>query len=102
MRNCAALVGGNVAIERVLQTHTLNEMIDQGQRAQTLTLQDEANHCTCPSAYLPLLLATGIKSQQLHRLTRRHNMPLSQSDTARRHNESCHATPPGSHYRAGS
>jgi hypothetical protein len=46
MRNCAALVRGDVPIERVLQTHTLDEMIDEGQRAQTLTLQDEANHCT--------------------------------------------------------
>jgi hypothetical protein len=65
-RKCAALVGGDVPIEGVLQTHTLDEMIDQGQRAQTLTLQDEANHCTCPSAYLSLQLATDDKSQPLH------------------------------------
>jgi hypothetical protein len=50
MRKCAALVRGDVPIERVLQTHALDKMIDDGQRAQTLTLQDEANHCTCPSA----------------------------------------------------
>src|SRR5579864_6716085 len=99
MRNCAALVGGDVPIERVLQTHTLDEMIDQGQRAQTLTLQDEANHCTCRSASPSLLLSKDNKSQQLHWLARRHNMPLSQSDTARRHNENCHDTPTGSHYR---
>src|SRR5215813_5845919 len=99
MRNCAALVGGDVPIERVLQTHALDEMIDQGQRAQTLTLQDEANHCTCPSSYLAILLATVTKNLPIHRRTRRHNMPLSQSDTARRHNGNCHATPTGAHYR---
>jgi hypothetical protein len=75
MGNCAALVRGNVPIERVLQTDALDEMIDQRQRAQSLALQGEANHCACPSQYLALVLATDDKSQPLHRLTRRRNMP---------------------------
>src|SRR5215468_3219357 len=102
MGNCAALVRGDVPIERVLQTDALDEMIDQRQRAQSLALQDEANHCTCPSQYLALVLATDDKSQPLHRLTRRHNVPLSQSDAAKRHSENCHATATRSYYRAGS
>jgi hypothetical protein len=44
MGNCAALVRGDVPIERVLQTDALDEMIDQRQRAQSLALQGEANH----------------------------------------------------------
>ena len=37
-------VRGYVPIEGVLQTHALDEMIDQRQGAQAFALQDEANH----------------------------------------------------------
>jgi hypothetical protein len=67
MGNGAALVRGYVPIERVLQTHALDEIIDQGQRAQALALQDEANHWICPS--LSVVLATDSESQPLHRPT---------------------------------
>jgi hypothetical protein len=46
MRNCAALVGGDLPTERVLQTHTLDEMIDQGLVSRVTPVQTGLRNCT--------------------------------------------------------
>src|SRR5262249_41114979 len=50
VRHGAALIGGHVSNESIVQSHTHNEMIDDGQWAEALDQQRRANHLACVSA----------------------------------------------------
>jgi hypothetical protein len=59
-----ALIGGDVSGERIVQSHTGNEMIDDGQWAEALDQQGRANHFACVLEYLSLILRIEIESQE--------------------------------------
>jgi hypothetical protein len=53
VRDDTALVGGDVPGERVVQSHTRNEVIDEGQRTEALDVQGRANHFACVPEIFP-------------------------------------------------
>jgi hypothetical protein len=64
VRDHAALIGGHVSGERIIQSHARNEMIDDGQWAEALDQQARANHFACVPDILSLLLRKESESQE--------------------------------------
>src|SRR5262245_18046643 len=64
VRDCTSLLGGDAPGKRFVQSHSRDEMIDDGEGPEALDQQGGANHFACVSANLSLFLAKERESQE--------------------------------------